>query len=143
MNWLSFRFNLVKAIERENKSINDLGSVYYAISLFLLILVDFLLFDEIKFAVLPILIMGYGDGLSAVIGKKFKSILILGNKTLYGTITMLMVSVILTIIMGYDLPTILIISISAAFVELVTPKGFDNLTVPILIYALLYFFVSL
>lgn len=137
LNWLSYRFHLVKAMERETKTTNDLGTVYYAISLFILILADFLAFGKIELSILPILLMAYGDGLSAVIGQRFQSKRLIAKKSLYGSLTMFVVSVLLSLIMGYGLIGVLVISVISTIAELFTPKGFDNLTVPLLIYVVL------
>jgi phytol kinase len=137
LNYLSFRFDLVKSMERKDKSFRDLGTVYYAISYFLVILFDVLLFDDIKLAILPMLIMAYGDGLSAVIGHRFRSVTILGQKSLYGTLTMFIVSLILGILFLNTWWMILLVAVVSTGIELLTPRGFDNLTLPLGVYLIL------
>jgi phytol kinase len=89
---------------------------------------------------LGILIMGYGDGMAALIGKRYgkRKFMILGSeKSLEGSLTMFIVSFFTTyIVLSFSpVPGILIYSILIAFfasiVEAITPHGFDNLTVPL------------
>jgi phytol kinase len=92
-----------------------------------------------------ILVMGYGDGLAAIIGQRFgkeKIHHLTGKKTYAGSMTMFLVSVIVITGMTWrykyewirHLPglgtAIVIASISTA-VEAMTPMGLDNVTVPI------------
>ena len=97
LNYLSFRFDIIKAMEREEKNSNNLGTVYYAVSLFVVVLLDYLLFNEFRLSILPILIMTYGDGFSAIIGKHFNSKVLFAGKTLIGLLTMFVISLIISL----------------------------------------------
>ena len=138
LNYISYRFDLVKAMEREDKSSSDLGTVYYAISLFMVVLMDYLFFNDWMFSMIPILIMAYGDGLSAIIGMRFESAKVFQNKSVYGTLTMFVVSLIIGFVLLNSLWIVVLVAATAALVELYSPRGFDNLTVPLLVYLLLY-----
>ena len=84
---------------------------------------------------MAILIMGYGDGLAAIIGERYgkRPVQVFGGyKSFAGTSTMFVVSLGVALIFR----AVVIASI-ASFVEFVTPMGLDNLTVPIAV-ALLY-----
>lgn len=136
LNYLSYRFDLVKPMERKNKTENDLGTVYYAISLFIIAFFAFY-FDITKIGALAILAMGYGDGFSAIIGRTFKSRVLYHKKTLAGLLTVF----IFTLIIGLILFTnqwyyIIIIASVASGVELYTKKGLDNLTLPLIVFIL-------
>jgi len=137
LNYISYRYDLFKAMERDHKTKNDLGTVYYAVSLFIVVLLDFVLFDQVKLSVLPILVMAYGDGLSAVVGTHFTSKKLYQNKTMYGSITMFVVSMVIAGILGYSIIGIVVIGIVATVVEMWSPKGYDNLTVPLILYSIL------
>ena len=149
LNYLSYRFNLIKSMERDHQSASDLGTVYYAISLFIVTLVAFYSasLDASSFfyveralmiGALSILVMGYGDGLSAVLGQAIKSRKLYKNKSLAGSATFFIVSLILGLILFPSLWFLMILlAISATFVELFTPKGFDNLSVPLFIFVVL------
>lgn len=144
LNYLSFRYNIVTGIERRDKK--DLGTIYYPISLLILVIFTFGIIKEPYIGLIGALILGYGDGIASIIGRKFGKIKIYRNKSIKGSLTMLIISFLTTlIILSYFNPvnTIfysLIISLIASILELFSPRGIDNLTVPIfssLIYYLL------
>lgn len=138
INFLSYRFNLFQAMERKEKSGNDLGTVYFPLSLFFVVVADFLQFDALTTrAVMAILVMTYGDGLSAVIGMRFKSAKLNRNKTVFGSLTMFVVTIIIGAILLESVLAMIVIAIVATVVELFSPRGFDNLTVPLVLYLLL------
>jgi phytol kinase len=142
LNYLSYKNNIFKALERSGKS--DLGTVYFPISLLILVLFTFLVgVDKVyQFAAATgILVLGYGDGLAAVIGKKFGKKKLIHGKSLLGSSVMFIVSILVTItvLLIYQpaLPlyvfilTVILVAITATLVELFTPKGLDNLTIPL------------
>ena len=140
INALSYKYNLIKIMEREDKK-EGIGTVYYAISLTILSLVTF--YIEKPILALPgILIMGYGDGLAAVIGQSVKSkkYNILGStKSIAGSITMFIVSLVISIcifmflgVEGLILKSI-VLAIVATILEGISIKGLDNITVPLII----------
>lgn len=136
LNYLSYRFDLVKSMERDVKSANDLGTVYYAISLFIITFFAFY-YDQLMIGALAILAMGYGDGLGAVIGKSFKSKILYHNKSVFGSLAMFLSTLIIGIILfPSSILIIILISILATLIELFTPKGFDNFSVPLLIFVI-------
>ena len=127
-------------MEREDKK-EGIGTVYYAISLTVLSLVTFYINKPIL-ALPGILIMGYGDGLAAVIGQKVKSksFNILGStKSIAGSATMLIVSLIISILIfsfigiEYLILKAFLIAIIATILEAISVKGLDNITVPLII----------
>lgn len=140
INALSYKYNLIKIMEREDKK-EGIGTVYYAISLTILSLVTF--YIEKPILALPgILIMGYGDGLAAVIGQSVKSkkYNILGStKSIAGSITMFIVSLVISIcifmflgVEGLILKSF-VLAIVATILEGISIKGLDNITVPLII----------
>ena len=140
INSLSYKYNLIKIMEREDKK-EGIGTVYYAISLTILSLVTFYINKPIL-ALPGILIMGYGDGLAAVIGQKVKSksFNILGStKSIAGSATMLIVSLIISILIfsfigiEYLILKAFLIAIIATILEAISVKGLDNITVPLII----------
>lgn len=148
VNYLSYRFHLIKSIERQEGK-GDLGTVYYAIALLVLSIAAFST-GNLHMATVGILVMGYGDGLAAVVGKalKFVPYKVFGNaRSLGGSITMFAVSfavcaIVLTVTGSPSaLLFSLILASVATLVEAVTPWGFDNLSVPILT-AMTYFLLS-
>ena len=130
VNALSFRFDLIKAMERDEKSAADLGTVYYAITLAIITYFSYQ-FDLIVLGIYAILVMGYGDGLSAVLGKAYGHIKLYQKKSLVGFLTVFASAMILGFIFISN-PLIWIpLALVAALIELLTPHGFDNLSLPL------------
>lgn len=118
---------------------NDYGTVFYAISLFILTTYSWSC-NNPSLGLCPFLFMAYGDGLACVIGKtiKTKSIIIFGSrKSISGSSTMFLVCFILSIIyfwyyqINYFVIKSLVIGIIITIFEVVSPFGTDNLTVPL------------
>lgn len=141
LNYLSYRFHWISAMERTNEEQESLGTVFYAISLFFVVLADYLLFGAWQVSLLPILILAYGDGCSALVGMNVSSITLVHNKTLAGAITMFVISLILGFLTLNTLWIIVVVAVVATLIELFSPKGFDNLTVPLGLYLILWVIV--
>lgn len=144
INSLSYKFNLIKSIERQDN--DGFGTVYYAISLLLICIFTFTVNHPIL-GLPGVLIMGYGDGLAAVVGKKIKSKEYkVGNtkKTIAGSLTMFVVSLFISLIIlkvlnvEYFVLKAAGISAVATLLEAVSIKGLDNITVPIVVTILTY-----
>ena len=150
INYLSYRFRLMPAMELEDNRKN-LGTVYFPISLLVLVLLSYLDVIPIYAGAVGILIMGYGDGFASLLGECCggrKIVFWGGTKSLLGSSAMFLLSALVTIIItwyfhpyGRDIPMLLLVAAvtaaSATAVELLTPLGLDNITVPI-ISALIY-----
>ena len=143
INYLSYKKGIIKVMEREEGAENkeSLGTVYYAISLFILAIVTFGPLKNPLIGLCGIIVMGYGDGLAAVIGQAVNSpeYKVLGNKkTVAGSIAMFCVSLI--VIAGFlqynHVPNValksVLISVLLTGVEAASIKGTDNLTVPLI-----------
>ncbi len=133
---------------------HDLGLVYYAISWTIL---AFFLFNDRLVASIAIVGMSYGDGLGCLVGKAYGKRRLLGRKTLEGTLAVLAATTLagLAVIAFYGalsaaglyagpmmgvsiaLGISLISGAFVAFVELITPGQYDNLTIPLGTAALL------
>lgn len=143
INYASYKMDIIKVMERdeEDENKNSLGTVYYAISLFILSIITFGPLKNPLIGLCGIAVMGYGDGLAAVIGQSIKSpeFKIRGNtKSLAGSLTMFFVT--LMIIAGfltysgstYVAIKSILTAILMTIVEAISIKGTDNLTVPLL-----------
>lgn len=148
LNIFSYKYKIIDSMERDNS--DSLGTIYYPISLFFLVIFSYLIKDKIISGI-GILILGYGDGLAALVGKKYNKIKLLNNKTLFGTLTMFIISTIIStifLIVFKDLKTITLIlvvfitAVSATILELFTKKGLDNLTIPIGVTIILYLLLN-
>ena len=120
---------------------HNLGTIYYPVSLLVLTL---LCWND----VLPrwaggvgILILAWGDGLAAVIGERNGGRRLIHGKTLGGSVVMFVASAVVTgtmlAVFVPEMTAAALLSVAlgtallAAAVELVTPLGLDNLTVPL------------
>jgi phytol kinase len=137
LNYLSYRLNILKAMERNGKG--SLGTVYFPISLLILVIVTYgILGREYAYiGGIGILIMGYGDGLAAVIGTKYGKHKLKNGKSLEGSLTMFVTSLVVSLILlGISsVPNVIIYSLAVAsistIIEYFTTRGLDNLTVPL------------
>jgi len=142
LNYISYKKQLISSMERDGKG--NMGTVYYPIALLVVLILSFRVFNNSYLGLMGVMIMGYGDGLAAVIGSKYGKKDIGNGKTLLGVLTMFFVSLITatTIVMILDgiayLWIGLIIALIATLIEYITPKGLDNLSVPI-VSTLLYY----
>jgi len=144
INYLSYKKNIIKVMEREEQ--DGYGTVYFALALLILVIVSFGIYKNPTLGLVPTLVMAYGDGLAAIIGKNTKSKkykLSDTKKSFAGSLTMFLISLVL--IGGYLLfmhndifwstshwP---LVSVMMAFcvtaIEAVSGKGIDNISVPI------------
>lgn len=162
INYISYRRHLFPAME-DDAPHDNLGTIYFPISLLVLVLLCYSGPLSLTAGAAGILVMGYGDGAAALVGKHFGKIHIsLGKlrtgKTVLGSTTMFIVSYIVIVLVAVYLPPLspagqaaagpdpwtwaLVVAAAAALIELLTPRGLDNITVPIAT-ALLYWIVPL
>ena len=134
-------FPTIEDVERKSY-----GTLFYCLSLFILI---YLFWDTNPNALITgFFIMTFGDGLAGLIGKSFNSkswILFKQKKSLYGTLTMFLTSLIVVCSAGYAQQNSLnlnyfIIAFFATLLEQFSVLGIDNFIVPISA-ALLFNFV--
>jgi phytol kinase len=136
---LSYFLPILPSLESVGR--RSLGTFFYAISMGLLI-GYFFSRQQPEYTALGILIMAWGDGLAALIGQNFGQhpYQLWGiRKTWEGSLTMLVVSFVVTVLMlgiiqpiSLSLMAIaLIVAILATFLETFSKFGIDNLTVPL------------
>ncbi len=148
LNYLSYRQNIFKAMERGGQG--NLGTVYFPISLLILVILTFGILDRPDIGAMGILILGYGDGLAAVFGVKYGKHKLAFGKSWEGSLAMFFASLVVGIVVSslmFPLMTALwiglVIALLATLIELVSPKGFDNLTVPLATSLLYYLLIIL
>ena len=120
---------------------HGLGLVYYAISWTIL---AYFFFDSKIVIAIGILAMSYGDGFASVLGSKFgkkRFKMFKDEKSIIGSLSMFVFTLILIIIamLFYTIQVttiaisyLIAVSIVATVVEAITPKGLDNLSVPLI-----------
>tara|TARA_B100000287_G_scaffold58663_1_gene51525 strand:- start:78 stop:605 length:528 start_codon:yes stop_codon:yes gene_type:complete len=133
--FLNYSYKLFPTIEDVDRK--SFGTLFYCISLFILI---FLFWEKDPSSLLAgFFIMTFGDGLAGLIGKNLKSkswVFLKQKKSLYGTITMFLTSLLVLYSLGYIQQNnlninFLIIAFIATALEQFSVIGIDNFLVPI------------
>lgn len=149
INFISYKGNVIKVMERKEEEKDGLGTVYYAVSLIPLVIMSFGMKNNPLIGLVGFFIMAYGDGFAALAGKSIKSKeykVFEATKTIAGSSMMFIISFIITLAVfvysGTELFLIksIIISVIATLLEAISVKGTDNITVPV-ITSLITFFV--
>jgi uncharacterized protein (TIGR00297 family) len=152
LNYISYRKGLFSAIERDDD--NTPGTVWYAVSLLLLCFAGYSV-DMPWVAACGMLAMGYGDGIGALVGKRWGRLHFPGrhsSKSLEGMLTVMVFS---GLAVGFvcavyapgtapyfALRAALICAVPAAAIELFSSRGTDNLTLPLGISVIVFLFVK-
>jgi len=146
MVFINYTYKLFPTIEDvERKSY---GTLFYCLSLFILI---YLFWDKDPYALIAgFFIMTFGDGLAGLMGKSFNSkswIIFKQKKSLFGTLTMFLTSLIIVSSLGYTQQNslnfnYLTIALIATLLEQVSFLGIDNFIVPILSALSFNFFIT-
>ena len=143
---INYNYKIFPTIEDvERKSF---GTLFYCISLFILIS---LFWDKDPYSLITgFFVMTFGDGLAALVGKTFNSrswILFQQKKSLIGTITMLLTSMIVVSSLGYAQQNsfnlnYFTVAFIATLLEQFSILGIDNLIVPISSVLCFNFFIT-
>lgn len=144
INTLSYKYKLIKSMEREKN--DGFGTIYYATSILSITIFTYVL-KKPMMGLTGIMIMGYGDGLAAIVGQsvnspKYK----IGNTTesIAGSLTMFVVSFIISLIVlnllgaNYCILRAIGMAIASMILEAISTKGIDNITVPIILTLLTF-----
>lgn len=132
INYLSYKFKLFKSIERDED--NHLGTVYFSIAIFVMLLVAYILPELYIYTGISTFCLTFGDGFASLIGSSFKSKKIKDNKSILGFVSCFIFSLISLIGFKYFYlnellyTDILIIASFSAILELVG-KGLDNFSI--------------
>ncbi len=141
VNYFSYKYDIIKSMERDEGGESTPGTVYYAISLLAEVILCYGFGFSKYVGLAGIAIMGYGDGMAAIIGKAINSKeyhFLRYKKTLAGSTAMFVISMIITTLVlnylgvEYIIMKAIFVSIVATVAESLSLKGTDNLTVPIL-----------
>ncbi len=146
MVFINYTYKLFPTIEDvERKSY---GTLFYCLSLFILI---YLFWDKDPYALISgFFIMTFGDGLAGLIGKSFNSkswIFFKQKKSLFGTMTMFLTSLIVVCSIGYTQQNSLnlnyfALAFYATLLEQFSVLGIDNFIVPISSALFFNFFIT-
>lgn len=145
INYVSVKRNdsngLVAGLERQYKSY---GLILFPISMWLLVLISYCFFKDVRWGGMGLLALAYGDGIAALAGQHFKfgPMNIFGSrKSIAGSMAMFITTFILISAYMYIvglctfMPQNILCSFIAALVgtlaEMCTPLGIDDFTVPL------------
>ncbi len=144
--FINYAYRLFPTIEDvERKSY---GTLFYCLSLFCLI---YLFWDKDPYALITgFFVMTFGDGLAGLIGKSFNSkswIFFKQKKSLFGTMTMFLTSLVVVCSIGYAQQNSLnlnyfTIAFFATLLEQFSVLGIDNFIVPIASALFFNFFIT-
>ncbi|MGD8114691.1 MAG: diacylglycerol/polyprenol kinase family protein [Sphaerochaetaceae bacterium] len=120
----------------------NLGLVYFPVSLLIIVILTYTEMIPFWAGTIGVFAMGYGDGLAALIGYSCGKRKIMHDKSLVGSAVMFIVTAVLILIVGFVyglagssffsfLLFTIVISVFLTLIELFTPWGLDNITVPI------------
>lgn len=147
INYISYKKQLFKSMER-GAGKQDLGTVYYAISLLILTFISYY-YGLFYIGGVGILIMAYGDGGAALVGQRFgrwRYSLFGQTKSIEGSLVVAIVAFGVFFVfnnyyqLGLTGGVIAMMALLAAGVEAVSPLGFDNLSLPLISGGLIYLF---
>ncbi len=143
LNAVSYRKNLFAAMERTDESKKSLGTVYYAVSMTVMGALCVLVPRCLPCYAMGVFCMALGDGFAPVFGAiRRGNRRLLGERTLYGTISVFVICLIVAIVisaifrMGLPAWAIGLIALAAAALELIGSRGLDNLTLPLGVFLL-------
>ncbi len=135
LTFLMSPYSPLKLDDRISSSGHGFGLVYYSISWTVL---AFFFFDQPWIIAVGIAAMSYGDGMAALIGKKYgkhKYNIFGDTKSFEGSIAMFLVLIAtLAVVLAYyhvsvaSLFIIPVVALVATIFEGITPKGLDNIT---------------
>ena len=143
---INYTYKLFPTIEDVKRK--SYGTIFYCLSLFILI---WLFWVDDPYALMTgFFIMTFGDGLAGLIGKSFNSkswIILKQKKSLFGTLTMFLTSLIVVCLVGYAQQNsfnlnYFVIAFLATFLEQFSLLGIDNFIVPISSALFFNFFIT-
>lgn len=147
LNAVSYKRDLFAAMERSDESKKSLGTVYYAVSMTVMAVWTVFMPELLSCYGAGLFCMALGDGLAPVFGGIRKgNVRLFGSRTLYGSLTVFCVSLIVLAVFAavYALPLalweILVTALAAVLLELVGARGYDNLTLPLGVFLLVSLF---
>lgn len=139
-NFVAKKLDLMRALEPKGES--SYGTVYFPISLIVLVFFTFGGHFATAVGAVGCLVLGYGDGLATLFGRALRSprLRIFGaTKTVAGSATMFLASAVVVYVVavlsefpaGPAILAALATAAVATVLEAATPFGLDNITVPI------------
>ena len=133
---MNHQWRFIAAIEEVDR--NSYGTIAYGLAITILLVLFWP--DRPDAVTAGVLVMALGDGLAGLIGRQLKTpqwIIFKQTKSIGGTATMAMVSILVLVILSnvtnqiISLPIAIAIGLGATGLEQISMRGLDNLTVPL------------
>ena len=148
LNAVSYQQGLFSAMERSGgANQKSLGTVYYAISMTVMAVWTHLMPECLGPYGAGLFCMALGDGLAPLAGSiKKGNVRLPGGRTLYGSLCVFAVSLLVIFVMAriFALPIafwqMAVTALAAVLLELAGVHGLDNLTLPLGVFLLTFFF---
>lgn len=147
LNAVSYRMNLFSAMERRDESRKSLGTVYYALSMTVMSVWCVFWGQGLPAYGCGLFCMALGDGLAPWFGSiKRGNRALFASRTLYGSLCIFFVCLAVLAAMSgifalhLSFGQILLTAAAAVALELIGVKGFDNLTLPLGVFLLVFLF---
>jgi phytol kinase len=141
LNYISYKYSLIKCVEDGS---HTLGTIYYPISVFIMALITYYV-PSFNYAYgIGYFCMAFGDGLAPLVAGYLRSRKIYNNKTLVGSLTVLIVSIIVVLGfnifygLNYNFLDIIIVGLTSSTLELIGIEGLDNLYLPLGVSMMVY-----
>ena len=148
LNTVSYQKNLFAAMERTDASKKSLGTVYYAVSMTVMAAWCLLMPECLVPYGMGLFCMALGDGLAPIFGAiGTGNVRLPGGRSLYGSlgvfIICLGVAAAMSGLFGLQFPfwKCLTIAAAATVLEFIGFKGLDNLTLPLGVFLLTFYFM--
>ncbi len=108
---------------------DSLGELAFPVGVFF----SALLTDSKRSFIVAMLILGIADTLAFIVGSKFGKLnkAFKLKKSFIGSFAFFVVSLFIMAIMGFSLSQVVVVSLVATIIELISPNGTDNLTIPL------------
>lgn len=144
INLLALRTKDTALSSSPERGYTSYGTVWYSVSMCILVLLSYCVFRDVRIGGIGMIALAYGDGFAAVIGKRYpygKFVIWKNTKSVSGCVGMAVITFILTCLylkvtslvlpVSVRILTAAVVSLAATGVEVLTPFGFDNLSVPV------------
>ncbi len=147
INVLSFKFGLFKIVERTSN--NHFGTIYYAVGITVLQILNYFNPLFINASSLAVIILAFGDGAASFFGSLFHNhnFKLLLDKSIIGFISFIVFSSIGCFFylkyynLEINLEIIMMVVLTGGILELLTGKGLDNISILFGITTLAYLLI--
>jgi len=147
LNYISYKKNIFDGMEISSRK--SLGTVYYPLSMMVMAIVTYFRNDFYPYYGIGLFIMAFADGIAPLVAAKIKTKTLLNtNRSISGSITVLLISIIVLITfkmifnLDFSILDIIILGLVSTVLEFIGGK-YDNLVLPIGISIISYLVVIL